>query len=202
MEVRRHPHRGWRLTEVVRPASQDTVQPVSHLSPRSLVAKYPHLVKCIDVTRSDLALHVGKRRRRLGRAPGDALRERHEGGVRQSVGSGTSSQRLHIHRRSCPPRSKARKRTELLTLAEIGAFNSLYSLGDLCAAGQLSNHAQSLHRQRHCYAGSFRAQALVQESFLLIEGRLRNQDGATSVKAERIFPLAGAKPGVPSHDFH
>ncbi|MGH9453890.1 MAG: error-prone DNA polymerase, partial [Terriglobia bacterium] len=43
---------------------------------------------------------------------------------------------------------------------------------------------------------------LAQEPFLLIEGMLQNQDRVISVKAERILPLAGAKPEVPSHDFH
>lgn len=43
---------------------------------------------------------------------------------------------------------------------------------------------------------------LVQEPFLLIEGTLQNHDRVISVKAERIVPLGGAKPDVPSHDFH
>ncbi len=43
---------------------------------------------------------------------------------------------------------------------------------------------------------------LVQEPFLLIEGRLQNQDHVVSVKAERILPLSGSRTPVPSHDFH
>lgn len=43
---------------------------------------------------------------------------------------------------------------------------------------------------------------LIQQPFLLIEGVLQNQDGAISLKAERIVPLTGAKPEVGSHDFH
>ncbi len=43
---------------------------------------------------------------------------------------------------------------------------------------------------------------LIQEPFLLVEGKLQNQDHAISVKAERIFPLTGTRPEIPSHDFH
>jgi hypothetical protein len=37
--------------------------------------------------------------------------------------------------------------------------------------------------------------------FLLVEGILQNIDGVTSVKAERVEPLAGL-PAADSHDFH
>jgi error-prone DNA polymerase len=43
---------------------------------------------------------------------------------------------------------------------------------------------------------------LVNESFLLVEGALQNQDGVISVKAERVFPLAITKAQIDSHDFH
>ena len=38
--------------------------------------------------------------------------------------------------------------------------------------------------------------------YLLVEGLLQNQDGAVSVKAERIETLADAGPRPSSHDFH
>jgi error-prone DNA polymerase len=44
--------------------------------------------------------------------------------------------------------------------------------------------------------------ALVEESFLLIEGTLQRQDNVTSVRAERIWPLRHRLERVPSHDFH
>ncbi|HXJ94440.1 MAG TPA: error-prone DNA polymerase [Terriglobia bacterium] len=43
---------------------------------------------------------------------------------------------------------------------------------------------------------------VVREPFLLIEGRLQNQDGVISVKAERIGPLTVSRAGIASHDFH
>jgi error-prone DNA polymerase len=43
---------------------------------------------------------------------------------------------------------------------------------------------------------------LVNESFLLVEGALQNQDGVISVKAKRVFPLAITKAQIDSHDFH
>jgi error-prone DNA polymerase len=43
---------------------------------------------------------------------------------------------------------------------------------------------------------------IVHEQFLLIEGRLQNQDGVISVKAERILPLGLTKAETTSHDFH
>jgi error-prone DNA polymerase len=42
---------------------------------------------------------------------------------------------------------------------------------------------------------------LVSVPFLLVEGILQNMDGVTSVKAERVEPLAGL-PAAGSHDFH
>jgi len=44
--------------------------------------------------------------------------------------------------------------------------------------------------------------ALVNESFLLIEGTLQRQDNVTSVRAERLAPLRHRLASVPSHDFH
>jgi error-prone DNA polymerase len=43
---------------------------------------------------------------------------------------------------------------------------------------------------------------IVSESFLLVEGILQQQDGVTSVKAERVFALRGDGPAIASHDFH
>ena len=43
---------------------------------------------------------------------------------------------------------------------------------------------------------------IIQERFLLIEGRLQNQEGITSVRAERLEPLGGAHIEVESHDFY
>ena len=43
---------------------------------------------------------------------------------------------------------------------------------------------------------------LVNEQFLLIEGKLQNQDNVISVKAERIRPLVTTKAETTSHDFH
>jgi error-prone DNA polymerase len=42
---------------------------------------------------------------------------------------------------------------------------------------------------------------VVDEPYLLIEGTLQNQDGAVSVKAEKIEALKSAAPQQPSHDF-
>ena len=44
--------------------------------------------------------------------------------------------------------------------------------------------------------------AVTQEQFLLIEGKLQNQDRVISVKAERILPLAVTQAETTSHDFH
>ena len=43
---------------------------------------------------------------------------------------------------------------------------------------------------------------VLQESFLLVDGILQNQDGVTSVKAERLHGLGGLAIDVDSHDFH
>jgi error-prone DNA polymerase len=43
---------------------------------------------------------------------------------------------------------------------------------------------------------------LVGHPFLLIEGKLQNQDNVISVKASHIQPLAFKVAGAPSHDFH
>ena len=43
---------------------------------------------------------------------------------------------------------------------------------------------------------------LVGEPYLLVEGRLQNQDGVVSVKVQRVRALAGAEVGAGSHDFH
>jgi error-prone DNA polymerase len=43
--------------------------------------------------------------------------------------------------------------------------------------------------------------AIVGAPYLLIEGTLQIQEGVTSVKAERVQPLAGGGPEPQSHDF-
>ncbi len=43
---------------------------------------------------------------------------------------------------------------------------------------------------------------IVQEQFLLVEGKLQNQDNVVSVKAERVRPLLITKAETSSHDFH
>jgi len=43
---------------------------------------------------------------------------------------------------------------------------------------------------------------VVHNPFLLIEGRLQNQDNVISVKAERVFPLKLTQAEPDSHDFH
>jgi error-prone DNA polymerase len=43
---------------------------------------------------------------------------------------------------------------------------------------------------------------IVDEPYLLVEGTLQNQQGAVSVKADRVVALRGAGPDVESHDFH
>ena len=48
--------------------------------------------------------------------------------------------------------------------------------------------------------GQFK-RTVVDEPYLLIEGTLQNQDGAVSVKADRIEALKAQTPAQPSHDF-
>jgi error-prone DNA polymerase len=43
---------------------------------------------------------------------------------------------------------------------------------------------------------------VVHKQFLLIEGRLQNQDNVISVKAERVLPLSVTQAQTTSHDFH
>src|SRR5579863_922174 len=43
---------------------------------------------------------------------------------------------------------------------------------------------------------------VVQEQFLLVEGRLEKQDGVISVRAERVLPLDVTRATTRSHDFH
>jgi error-prone DNA polymerase len=43
---------------------------------------------------------------------------------------------------------------------------------------------------------------IVREPFVIVEGILQQQEGVTSVRAERVLPLGGARPAVESHDFH
>ncbi len=43
---------------------------------------------------------------------------------------------------------------------------------------------------------------ILEQPFLLVDGILQNQDGVTSVKAERLHALAGASLAIDSHDFH
>jgi error-prone DNA polymerase len=44
--------------------------------------------------------------------------------------------------------------------------------------------------------------AVVQQQFLLIEGKLQNQEGVISVKAERVQPLTITRAETSSHDFY
>ncbi|MGH9735872.1 MAG: DNA polymerase III subunit alpha [Candidatus Acidiferrales bacterium] len=44
--------------------------------------------------------------------------------------------------------------------------------------------------------------AIVQHQFLMIDGKLQNQEGVVSVKAERVEPLAITRAEPASHDFH
>jgi error-prone DNA polymerase len=43
---------------------------------------------------------------------------------------------------------------------------------------------------------------VLEQTFLLVDGILQNQDGVTSVKAERLHGLGGLAVDVDSHDFH
>jgi error-prone DNA polymerase len=43
---------------------------------------------------------------------------------------------------------------------------------------------------------------ILDEPFLLVDGILQNQDGVTSVKAERLHSLGGISIDIESHDFH
>jgi error-prone DNA polymerase len=43
---------------------------------------------------------------------------------------------------------------------------------------------------------------ILEEPFLLVDGVLQNQEGVTSIKAERLHGLGGAKLDVESHDFY
>jgi error-prone DNA polymerase len=43
---------------------------------------------------------------------------------------------------------------------------------------------------------------VTQQQFLMIEGKLQNQEGVVSVKAERLVPLAITRAATTSHDFH
>jgi error-prone DNA polymerase len=42
---------------------------------------------------------------------------------------------------------------------------------------------------------------LVAQPYLLVEGLLQMQDGVTSIRASRVYPLTGFGSAVPSHDF-
>jgi error-prone DNA polymerase len=43
---------------------------------------------------------------------------------------------------------------------------------------------------------------ILEEPFLLVDGVLQNQEGVTSVKAERVHGLGGVRIDIDSHDFH
>ena len=43
---------------------------------------------------------------------------------------------------------------------------------------------------------------VVHHAFLVLEGRLQNQDNVISLKVNSIFPLGSVQPDVASHDFH
>ena len=42
---------------------------------------------------------------------------------------------------------------------------------------------------------------ILRAPFLVVEGVLQQQEGVTSVRAERVMGFAGDQPSVPSHDF-
>ena len=44
--------------------------------------------------------------------------------------------------------------------------------------------------------------AVTRSKFLLVEGRLQNQDGVVHVKAQKLIPLSHQNLQVRSHDFH
>jgi len=44
--------------------------------------------------------------------------------------------------------------------------------------------------------------AVVQHQFLMVEGKLQNQEGVVSVKAQRVRLLAITRAATESHDFH
>jgi error-prone DNA polymerase len=44
--------------------------------------------------------------------------------------------------------------------------------------------------------------AIIESSFVIVEGLLQHQDGVVAVQAERVHPLAGVPLEVESHDFH
>src|SRR5205823_946346 len=44
--------------------------------------------------------------------------------------------------------------------------------------------------------------ALLENSYLVVEGELQNIDNVVTVKAARILPLHVAEAAMPSHDFH
>jgi error-prone DNA polymerase len=44
--------------------------------------------------------------------------------------------------------------------------------------------------------------AIIEEPFLLVEGVLQQQDKVTSIRAERVLGIGGARPEIASHDFH
>jgi error-prone DNA polymerase len=43
---------------------------------------------------------------------------------------------------------------------------------------------------------------IIQERFLIVEGKLQNQEGITSVRADRLQPMGGEPIDVESHDFY
>jgi error-prone DNA polymerase len=43
---------------------------------------------------------------------------------------------------------------------------------------------------------------IVDEPYLIVEGILQNQDGAVSIKADRVEALRHDGPAIDSHDFH
>lgn len=43
---------------------------------------------------------------------------------------------------------------------------------------------------------------ILSEPYLIVEGALQNQDGAVSIKADRIDGLRAGGPELASHDFH
>ena len=43
---------------------------------------------------------------------------------------------------------------------------------------------------------------VVHATFVVVEGVLQQEDGVTSVRAERVMPMGGQAPDIQSHDFH
>jgi error-prone DNA polymerase len=80
-------------------------------------------------------------------------------------------------------RPAPRRASSFLTLEDETGISNIIIRPDLYAADRL---------------------VVVESSFLLVEGILQNQDGVTSIKAERMSKLDGMpdEAAIDSHDFH